>query len=243
MKLEISTTGSLEQNVKKIEKEIILSSKAKLDEIRTFYLQHETETTKKIIDVFEKIVQEWEVDGENATVLFGGSVGFGQTTNETKDIDFVYIGDNPAQFRKRIGSNEIIEIFKNEGILLEDLDYDEIDIQLVEAFLEKEKNGTDFPSELCENNSLEMFSYSFEKFLSHYWIGRPLDKRFEHLFNQALELEENDIVKQLKSTLGTSVNHLDQESFANSFVKYHERLQNRGISIPAEIIQLEKEII
>ena len=110
----------------------LLKQKQLLDQVRNFYLLHETNQSRSILSTSQDILDQLRKSGE-ATLWIGGSVGFGQATDDTDDLDFVYVGDNPPEFRRQVGT--FVAQFQKAGINLEHLDYDDIDLRLVRAYL------------------------------------------------------------------------------------------------------------
>ncbi|MBP9819719.1 hypothetical protein KBC79_03195 [Candidatus Woesebacteria bacterium] len=215
--------------------------KRMLDTVRAFYLLHETELSKRMMVATQDLQRNFELLGDAATFLLGGSVGFGQATNETMDIDMTYVGKLPNSFRSRIG--KIVLDFNAADLHIEHVDYDVIDVVLVEAFVQHVEFGTPYSELIGEEYNEEYIEQHFKKFVSMFCVTRKLDDRYAPLFVKAISLEHR-IIDELRETLSldNSILGVRSSDFIQSFGKYHARLAARGITVPAEIIELEKQL-
>ncbi len=186
---------------------------------------------------FKKILETWQLDGEQCDLLLVGSAGFGQVTEDTHDIDLIYIGNNPEKFRERISTHEILSALTGEGLLIECLDYDDIDVRLVEAYINKQDKGIEYPPALTEIGSFDMIFSEFKRFVSKYWSTRPVNKKFDALFKRALLLQDNEVIKDLQHAKLSNF-RFKESDFINSFDKYLQRLAKRNIEFPQEIHKL-----
>lgn len=212
-----------------------------LDKVRTFYLHHESDTSRKMVVVTKTILSQLVQNGQDATFLLGGSVGFGQASEETQDVDLVYVGESPSAFRQALAT--VVPFFNKEGIAIDHVDYTDIDVRLAKAFIDHAE-GKPYEPWVLEYCNEEYVENQFERFVSLYWVNRALDNRYETLFQKALSLD-HAVADQLRSTLSlnNAIPGVRKTDFANSFQKYKERLAKRNIEVPQEISALQEQLM
>ncbi len=103
--------------------------------------------------------------------------------------------------------------------------------------------GTPYSVLTGENQSEKYIESQFKRFVSMFCVTRKLDDRYAPLFVKAINLKHR-IIDDLRDTisLDSSIPGVRSSDFMQSFRKYHARLAARGITVPAEIIELEKQL-
>ena len=222
------------------------TSRQKLQTVRDFYRSHPSMHAALVWKALESTVLKWNKQGENATLLVAGSVGFGQSSSSlTEDVDLIYLGPDTVGFRKRVESGEIVKALRS-GLLffgnITYLDYKEIDMRCVEARVNKLAHNIPYPEHLIAEYAGDPFTYYFEEFLKFYWMGCPLDARFEELFNLGLQVHPVLAEQLLNARLGHGT-HLTPKDFRKSFETYHQRLRSKFVFVPQRILELEEQLL
>lgn len=226
----------------------ILEQKRLIDELRGFFLSHETEKSRRMFSVTQDIAEEWSQSGKESVFLVGGSVGFGQANDETEDIDLTYVGNNPAEFRRQVG--RLPERYVAQGDGVDHIDYTDIDPRLVRRYLETQEQHKPFEDFVEKHDFGDVvFNEEFaidqvRRFILTYWMSRPTNRSLDALFNRAMQLESKPTSEaRATADLNTSVAGSWKGDFANSFNKYNRRLVERGVEIPQAILAIQHTLI
>ena len=199
-----------------------------LKQIQGFYLQFETEESAKRKSALVDIIHSLNNDGIEGTALISGSLSMGmsvRTEEEDSDIDLFF----SWQTSRFLNHYEIHNMF-----------YDEIYKQL--WYNVKIDFSVPFDIEFIKLSLSEFQAASYDyigKFYAKYKSCQPVTDSLLPLVERLDELRQQNFV--FDQYLKTSALH--GFHWERSFGKYHERLLQRGISIPDEESIREKVFI
>jgi hypothetical protein len=239
----------------------------RLNRLREFFLRYETPETKQCIAELEKLIAKWEEEGAKVEIFLEGSMGFGQvSSNETRDLDLVYMSDCTDDFEKK--HREIFSVIQAQFPNIHAVEMDVIDLRLVEIYVQWLESGQSeqFVPEayamnaytedlMCRkykydlsssNQTMLMARHFFERFIDFFWINRSLGQNpiANDLFQRACQFPEDLIVATArKKAIWQDWGLTNATDYRRSFNKYIERLKRRGISIPEYVSVLIEELL
>jgi len=189
-----------------------------LREIREFYLQYETEDSKKVKEGLKKVVAEINTQG-SGSFLLAGSLASGMFSFQESDIDCYALFDCELVRRSNVCS------YFREKL------HNKIGKRIPFGILEQ-------PDLRDINNLLEMPRIAaLADVKNMFQISYPLDNSLEDTHTKLKEYTEK---YGFSSLMGK---RFLLSPWKQSFEKYHARLTKRGISIPDKQYELEKSFL